>query len=108
MWNTDLSSFDPDGPPRFRPRVGRPRGLPGRVKHVKDPVATAQRWREIAQAENLSIRDLVVRESPRFAFVGLADTVAQKMNQHIQEPPLYWLRPDPTAPGAAWLSSWIR
>lgn len=86
VWNTDLSSFDPDGPlPDFDPVLDGPEVSQGRVKHVKDPVATAQRWREIAQAENLSIRDLVVRESPRFAFVGSADTVAQKMNQYIQE-----------------------
>ncbi|AKU18014.1 NtaA/DmoA family FMN-dependent monooxygenase [Luteipulveratus mongoliensis] len=88
VWNRDLSAYDPEGPlPDIDPDTGEHTIARGRasVRGHRDPVQTAHEWRERAQAENLSIRDLVIEVSGRQSFVGSARTVADEINRYVQD-----------------------
>lgn len=83
VWGLDLSDYDPDGPmPEIEPIVDSDI-TQGRVRHG-DPVALARRWRERAQAENLSIRDLVIEVTSREQFVGTAAHIADEIDRYVQ------------------------
>ena len=83
VWGRELSDHDPDGPlPGFDPVVDS-RITQGRVRHG-DPVAVARRYRERAEAENLSIRELVIAVTSRQQFVGTAAQIADEIDQYIQ------------------------
>ena len=87
LWNTDLSDLDPDGPlPAFDPVVGENTVARGRasVRMHRDPVATANEWRQRAEAEHLSLRELIVEVTGRQSFVGSAETVAQTLDDFVQ------------------------
>ena len=86
VWGTDLGGYDPDGPlPEIDP-VSTDQGVTrGRVRHGADPAVIAQGWRELAEAEGLSIRDLVIRFAAKHTFVGTAVQVAETINRHVQE-----------------------
>jgi FMN-dependent oxidoreductase (nitrilotriacetate monooxygenase family) len=88
VWNRDLSGYDPDGPlPEIDPEVGAVEAIAqGRasVRAHRDPVATANEWRARAEAEHLSIRDLVIAVSARQTFVGSPATVAGQINDLVQ------------------------
>jgi FMN-dependent oxidoreductase (nitrilotriacetate monooxygenase family) len=87
LWNADLSGFDPDGPlPSFDPVIGENTIAKGRasVRMHRDPLATARQWRELAEAKNLSIRDLIIEVTGRQNFIGSADTVAARVNELVQ------------------------
>ena len=62
IWNRDLSGYDPDGPlPVEDPDVESEISIThGRVRHVKDPLTVATKWRELAEAKSLSIRELII------------------------------------------------
>ncbi|AIJ25286.1 NtaA/DmoA family FMN-dependent monooxygenase [Amycolatopsis methanolica] len=88
VWNRDLSGYDPEGPlPEVEPVVGAESVAKGRAqtRMYRDPVATVRQWRELAEAKNLSIRDLVVEVSGRQTFVGSPETVAEAINTYVQE-----------------------
>lgn len=83
IWGRELSGYDPDGPlPEFDPVVDSDI-TQGRVRHG-DPVAVARRWREWAEAENLSIRDLVTAATSREQFVGTAAHIADEIDRYVQ------------------------
>ena len=83
IWGRDLSDYDPDGPlPDFDP-TGDTGITQGRVRHG-DPVAVARRFRERAEAENLSIRDLVIAVTSRQQFVGTAAHIADEIDRYVQ------------------------
>ncbi|KQR99262.1 MULTISPECIES: NtaA/DmoA family FMN-dependent monooxygenase [Microbacterium] len=85
VWGTDLSGLDPDGPlPAFDPDP-ESTVFAGRVRFVADPVATAREWRALAEAENLSARDLAVRFLGRQSFVGTPETVADAIDHAVQQ-----------------------
>jgi FMN-dependent oxidoreductase (nitrilotriacetate monooxygenase family) len=87
LWNADLSAFDPDGPlPTFDPAVGENTISKGRAsdRMHRDPVATARKWRELAEAKNLSIRELIIEVTGRQNFIGSAETVAARINELVQ------------------------
>ena len=44
----------------------------------------AARWRQIAEAKNLSIRELVIETTARTAFVGTPAHVAEAMSDYVQ------------------------
>ena len=72
VWGRDLSDYDPDGPlPKDDP-TGDTSITQGRVRHG-DPIEVARRYRERAEAENLSIRELIIAVTSREQFVGTAD-----------------------------------
>ena len=83
VWGRELSDHDPDGPlPDFDPVVDTDI-TQGRVRHG-DPVAVARRYRERAEAENLSIRELVIAVTNRQQFVGTAAHIADEIDEYIQ------------------------
>ena len=83
VWQRDLSGYDPDGPlPEVEP-VDDPTITQGRVRHG-DPKAVAAAWRERAEAENLSIRELVIAVTSRQQFVGTPAQVADEIDLHVQ------------------------
>ena len=87
VWNRDLSHLDPDGPlPDVDPVVGDQVMSRGRasVRMRSDPLATAAAWRERAEAEGLSIRELMIEQTARQTFVGSPTTVADEI-QHLVE-----------------------
>jgi FMN-dependent oxidoreductase (nitrilotriacetate monooxygenase family) len=83
VWGRELSDHDPDGPlPDFDPVVDSAI-TQGRVRHG-DPVAVARRYRERAEAENLSIRELVIAVTSRQQFVGTPTRIADEIDTYIQ------------------------
>ncbi|GGK90694.1 NtaA/DmoA family FMN-dependent monooxygenase [Nocardia jinanensis] len=85
VWGRDLSAYDPEGPlPDIEPlddvNITR-----GRVRHARDPRAVAQQWRERAEAENLSIRELIIEVTARQQFVGSPAEVAAEIDRYVQE-----------------------
>ena len=87
LWNRDLSGLDPDGPlPDFDPEPGENTIARGRasVRMYRDPVATARQWRAKAEAEKLSIRELIIEVTGRQSFVGSPATVAATINEFVQ------------------------
>lgn len=87
VWNRDLSAYDPEGPlPDVDPDVSEHHIAEGRaqVRMYRDPLATAREWRELAAANNWSIRDLVINTGNRQSFVGTPQTVATAINDLVQ------------------------
>ncbi|WP_395242555.1 NtaA/DmoA family FMN-dependent monooxygenase [Agromyces sp. MMS24-K17] len=85
VWGTDLSDRDPDGPlPDFDPdpEGAVAKGWAARFPNAQQ-VATA--WREQAEAESLSIRELVIRISGRQSFVGTPSHIAAEIDRYVQE-----------------------
>ncbi|QLL08089.1 NtaA/DmoA family FMN-dependent monooxygenase [Mycobacterium vicinigordonae] len=83
IWGRELSDYDPDGPlPDFDPVVDSDI-TQGRVRHG-DPVAVARRFRERAEAQNLSIREVVIAMTSREQFVGTATHVADEIDRYVQ------------------------
>ena len=89
LWNTDLADFDVDGPlPSFDPVVGDDLISKGRAsvrQFARDPGALAEEWRAKAEAGNLSAREVVIEVTGRQSFVGTPSTVADTINQLVQE-----------------------
>jgi alkanesulfonate monooxygenase SsuD/methylene tetrahydromethanopterin reductase-like flavin-dependent oxidoreductase (luciferase family) len=87
VWNRDLSSYDPEGPlPDIDPDTSDNHISKGRaqVRMYRDPIATAREWRELAAANNWSIRDLVINTGNRQTFIGSPQTIAQTINEYVQ------------------------
>lgn len=59
------------------------RDAPGWVRHG-DPIEVARRYRERAEADNLSIRELIIADSSREQFVGTPEHVAAEIDRYIQ------------------------
>jgi alkanesulfonate monooxygenase SsuD/methylene tetrahydromethanopterin reductase-like flavin-dependent oxidoreductase (luciferase family) len=86
LWNRDLSKYDPDGPlPDVDPDLSEPSVVQGRAGMYRDPMATAKEWREIAEAEHLSIRELVIRTTGRQSFIGTPGRVAELIDSYVQD-----------------------
>ena len=86
-WNRDLSAYDPDGPlPDVDPLVGEHTVARGRasVRTAKDPLQTAREWRALAEAEGLSIRELMIEVTARQSFIGSPATVAATIDEFVQ------------------------
>jgi len=84
VWGRDLSGFDPSGPlPSDEPEVTSTIAQ-GRTRMTKDPRETARAWREQAEANGWSARELVVEVTGRQQFVGTPDQVAQEMDEYVQ------------------------
>ncbi len=87
LWNRDLSGYDPDGPlPDIDPDPGENTVARGRasVRMYRDPLAIAAQWRAKAEAERLSIRELIIEVTGRQTFVGSPATVAGQINDLVQ------------------------
>jgi FMN-dependent oxidoreductase (nitrilotriacetate monooxygenase family) len=85
VWGRDLSAYDPDGPlPEVDPDPANVSITRGRVRHERDPMALARQWRELAEARNLSIRELIIETSARQSFVGTPAQVAAQLDDYVQ------------------------
>ncbi|MFE2042870.1 NtaA/DmoA family FMN-dependent monooxygenase [Streptomyces sp. NPDC059477] len=87
VWNRDLSAYDPEGPlPDVDPLPGEHTVARGRaqVRMYRDPQETAREWRQLAEANNWSIRDLVIETGNRQSFIGSPATVAATINDYVQ------------------------
>ncbi len=72
VWNRDFSGYDPDGPlPDVEPDTGpeSAQGFANRHAAVRGRIA---KLREVADAEKLSIRELIIRITANHTFVGHA------------------------------------
>ncbi|MEU8894312.1 NtaA/DmoA family FMN-dependent monooxygenase [Nocardia sp. NPDC048505] len=84
VWGRDLSAYDPDGPlPEVEP-ADNVEITRGRVRHAKDPRAVAAAWRAKAEAERLSIRELIIEVTARQQFVGTPAQVAARIDEYVQ------------------------
>lgn len=86
VWNRDLSAYDAEGPlPAVDPDVASASLSQGRAAKVDDRLRTAAQWREIAERDGLSIRQLVIRLTGRQQFVGTPETVASQIERYVAE-----------------------
>jgi FMN-dependent oxidoreductase (nitrilotriacetate monooxygenase family) len=86
LWNADLSSFDAEGPlPDFDPVPQAPSIIDGRARMYDDPVATARKWRAIADDKKLSIRDLIIEVTGRQNLIGTPAAVAEEMIRYVHD-----------------------
>lgn len=78
VWGRDLSEYDPDGPlPTVEPVEGL--AAEGWVNTYDDRFERVAKWRALAENENLSIRDIAVREYSYDQFVGTPEQVAKSL-----------------------------
>jgi FMN-dependent oxidoreductase (nitrilotriacetate monooxygenase family) len=87
LWNTDLSDHDPEGPlPSTDPVPGEHTIARGRasVRMYRDPLATAREWRQLAEAKNLTSRELIIEVTGRQTFIGSPSTVAARIDELVQ------------------------
>ncbi|MFJ8743209.1 NtaA/DmoA family FMN-dependent monooxygenase [Embleya sp. NPDC127516] len=84
VWGRDLSRYDPDGPlPDIDPAPDSLL-LQGHSTFRKDRDATARRWRELADARGLSMRELVIEVTGQQTFVGTAHEIAEAIDEFVQ------------------------
>ncbi|MGW4841666.1 NtaA/DmoA family FMN-dependent monooxygenase [Nocardia brasiliensis] len=86
VWGRDLSHLDPDGPlpkedPQPRP-ISETRGSP---RHGQDPQSIAREWRAHAEAENLSLREVVIASTERSGFAGTPTQVADELAHWVRQ-----------------------
>lgn len=82
IWGTDLSAYDPDGPlPDIDP-VPDSEITRGRVRHG-DPISIVARWRALAEAKGLSLRQTVIETTTRQSFIGSPRTVAAELTAFV-------------------------
>lgn len=87
LWNRDLSDHDPDGPlPTIDPIPGENTVAKGRasVRIHRDPRDVAREWRDLAEAKNLTTRELIIEVTGRQAFIGSASTIAAALDDFVQ------------------------
>ncbi|WP_328396409.1 NtaA/DmoA family FMN-dependent monooxygenase [Nocardia sp. NBC_00416] len=85
VWGRDLSAYDPDGPLPDVDPVDDVTITRGRVRHARDPLAVAKEWRARAEADGLSIRELIIEVTARQQFVGSAAEVAAEIERYVRE-----------------------
>ena len=85
LWNRDLSAYDAEGPlPEIDPDVSTTSIIQGRAPMFRDPLKTAAEWRAMAEAKQLSIRELIILTTGRQIFIGTPSQVAESMDAFVQ------------------------
>lgn len=85
VWGCDLSDRDPDGPlPEFDPVPAPISATRGAARDGKDPIAIANEWRALAEAKNLSLRQVAIETSERSGFVGTPGQVADELARWVR------------------------
>jgi alkanesulfonate monooxygenase SsuD/methylene tetrahydromethanopterin reductase-like flavin-dependent oxidoreductase (luciferase family) len=85
VWGRDLSDLDPDGPlPQDDPVPAPISVTRGAARDGKDPIAVAQEWRALAEAKNLSLREVAIETSQRSGFVGTPGQVADELTRWVR------------------------
>lgn len=84
IWGRELPGLDPDGPlPVDDPGDGDQRQ--GQVStQVADRIVRARELRARAEAEGLTLRELVVAETAKHTFVGTPEHVASEIDRYVQ------------------------
>ncbi len=87
VWGRDLSAYDPDGPlPDLDPdEAGSAAITQGRVRQHSNSRSLAERWRAMAEAEDLSIRELIIKVTTRATFCGTPAQVADQIDRNVQD-----------------------
>jgi FMN-dependent oxidoreductase (nitrilotriacetate monooxygenase family) len=84
VWNRDLSAYDPDGPlPDIEPDLTNESIVQGRVPVFRDRLETATKWRRLAAAKSLSIRELMIEVTNPASFVGTPLQVASQIEKAV-------------------------
>ncbi|MET9417859.1 NtaA/DmoA family FMN-dependent monooxygenase [Streptomyces klenkii] len=73
VWGRDLSGYDPDGP---LPAVDPDPAAAGSL-------AVAARWRAVAEAKGLSLRQTVIEVTGRQSFIGTPASVAAQLDEYV-------------------------
>jgi FMN-dependent oxidoreductase (nitrilotriacetate monooxygenase family) len=85
VWGRDLSDRDPDGPLPEDDPVPAPISVTrGAARDGKDPIAIVKEWRALADAKNLSLREVVIETSARSGFVGTPGQVADELTRWVR------------------------
>lgn len=85
VWNRDFSGYDADGPlPDVEPDTGPESALGFANRHAAIRSRVTQ-LRATAEAENLSIRELIIRLTASHTFVGTPQHVAAEIDRYVQE-----------------------
>lgn len=85
VWGRDLSDRDPDGPlPEDDPIAAPISVTRGAARDGKDPIAIADEWRALAEAKNLSLRQVAIETSARTGFVGTPGQVADELARWVR------------------------
>lgn len=84
IWDRPIAGLDPDGPlPSEDPGDGEQRQ--GQVStQVADRITRARQLRARAEAEQLTLRELVVAETARHTFVGTPEHIASEIDRYVQ------------------------
>jgi alkanesulfonate monooxygenase SsuD/methylene tetrahydromethanopterin reductase-like flavin-dependent oxidoreductase (luciferase family) len=56
----------------------------GAARDGKDPIAIAREWRALAEAKNLSLREVAIETSARSGFVGTPGQVADELARWVR------------------------
>jgi FMN-dependent oxidoreductase (nitrilotriacetate monooxygenase family) len=84
VWGFDLSDRDADGPlPSENPVVAEPTGAMG-SRRWTDPRTIVQRWRDVAEAQRLSLRETVIALGPQRGHVGTPSGLADKFAHFVR------------------------
>ncbi|WP_154795971.1 NtaA/DmoA family FMN-dependent monooxygenase [Occultella kanbiaonis] len=85
IWGQDLSHLDPDGPlPDLEATAVEFDGTRGAGLKEGGRRKLAEQWRARAEAENLSIRELVIAQEARRGFVGTPGKVADRLVEFVR------------------------
>ena len=86
VWGGDLRDYDVDGPlPAFDPDWDHAYAYTrGRVGGERDARTLIASWREVAERENLNVRQLLSKVLARRDFVGTPRQVAEQINTWVQ------------------------
>ncbi|GAA4394546.1 NtaA/DmoA family FMN-dependent monooxygenase [Tsukamurella soli] len=85
IWGEDLSGYDPDGPlPTHDPVIETVGETRGAARHGADPRTIAAQWRERAETEHLTIRQLVIAQERQRGFVGTPASVAEQLIRFVR------------------------
>ncbi|MDQ1182845.1 LLM class flavin-dependent oxidoreductase [Rhodococcus sp. SORGH_AS_0301] len=85
VWGRDLSDRDPDGPlPTEDPIVSGVVGARGSAFNGIDVDARVREWRSLAEAKNLSLRQVVIETSARTGFAGTPSQVADELTRWVR------------------------
>ncbi|SNS67423.1 NtaA/DmoA family FMN-dependent monooxygenase [Rhodococcoides kyotonense] len=86
VWGRDLSDLDPDGPlPADDPVPAPISATRGAFRDGKDPVELAREWRALAEAKNLSLREVAIETTARSGFAGTPGQVADELTRWVRE-----------------------
>jgi alkanesulfonate monooxygenase SsuD/methylene tetrahydromethanopterin reductase-like flavin-dependent oxidoreductase (luciferase family) len=84
VWGIDLSGRDADGPlPAEEPVLAEPTGTMG-SRRWTDPRAVVQRWRAVAEAKRLSLRDTVIELGPQRGHAGTPSGLADRFAHFVR------------------------